>query len=229
MKRLPEIILVFITIYLFFAFAAPVFLKLGMTDVGMGIHSVYRIFCHQRVERSAFFFGEDGIITFYTRDELQERGAIPESNPAVPEPFSERIFGYPFVGNEEVGYKMPLCIRDVPLYLAFGVFGWIYLISARRKKKIKKYPYTLVVVLMVPMIVDGIFQYTAEFLRWGFVPEYYFDNIPKRIITGVLFGIGFAMLIIPNLMESVEMLYNNESESNLKNADNDNEKPEHSK
>ncbi|WKZ31267.1 MAG: DUF2085 domain-containing protein [Candidatus Dojkabacteria bacterium] len=224
MRRLPEILLIFVSIYVLLAFAAPTLLRLGFTDAGMGIHSIYRIFCHQRVERSAFLFGEEGIINFYTRDELQEAGVIPLENPEIPEPFDERFFGYPYVGNSEMGYKMPLCMRDVPLYLAFLIFGWIYLAIARKKKRVKKFPWWMILLFMMPMAVDGVFQYATEFFLVGQLPEAYYDNIPKRIVTGALFGIGFAMIIIPVLLDSLEMLYNNGEDSKLEKNGSGNEK-----
>lgn len=213
MKSLPLILVIFVTVYVGLSFAAPTFLRLGMEDVGMSIHSIYRVFCHQRVERSAFLFGEEGLVKFYTREELQQFGAIPEENPNIPEPFNERLFGYPYVGNSVVGYKMPLCMRDVPLYLAFAIFGWLYLWRIRKGGEIKKYRWWLAVLLMIPMAIDGLFQYSTEFLLPGLISEGYYDNIPKRVVTGALFGIGFAMIILPLLADSVRGLMDTESKS----------------
>ena len=76
-------------------------------------------------------------------------------------------------------------------------------------------------VLMVPMVVDGTFQVVSEVLNLEWVPASYYASIWKRIVTGGLFGIGFALLIFPNMKENAEFLYNDSQRSKLKSGSKD--------
>ncbi len=207
-KYLAEFIWLFLLFYLLTALSPAFFYKAGLDNVGKTIHSVFRIFCHQRVERSPFLFGEKGLINYYSLDELQFIGFIPDKNPHVPEALSETIFAYPYIGNEYLGYKTALCIRDLGIYFFMVIVGGIYLLYANITKKTPHLKWYFIILLMVPMAVDGIFQTFAEFIYISWVPQSYFDDIPKRIITGGLFGVGFAFFVFQNLKENLEIEYN---------------------
>jgi hypothetical protein len=62
------------------------------------------------------------------------------------------------------------------------------------------------------MAIDGVFQTFIEYVELDFVPDAYVDNIAKRIVTGVFFGIGFGLFIIVSLKKSVKVLYNETDE-----------------
>ena len=208
LKRLAELIWLFLFLFLLVSILPAVFMVTGNEKIAKSIHSVYRVSCHQRVERSIFLFGIEGPVNFYTLEELKFLGVIPERNPKVPPAHAEDIFGYPYLGDEVVGYKTALCIRDLSIYSAILITGAIYILWAKKNKKVVKFDWKLILILMIPMMVDGTFQLIAEIFRWEWVPDAYFANNLKRIITGAMFGIGFALLIFPNLMESTELWYN---------------------
>ncbi len=211
-KHFAEFIWVALLTYWLLAILPPFLYKANLDPLANTIHSVYRVFCHQRVERTPFLLGEKGFIKFYSIEELQLSGVIPENNPNVPSVVSDTIFGYPYVGNDYVGYKTALCIRDLGIYTALLITGAIYLIYVKRNKKIPKFKWSLIILLMIPMSVDGMFQLIAEIFEFSFVPDVYFDSYWKRIITGALFGIGFALFIFSNLKESTNLGYNNDDD-----------------
>lgn len=49
-----------------------------------------------------------------------------------------------------------------------------------------KPPYWLMAVIMLPMIADGLIQESTK----------YESTNPRRLITGILFGFGIAMIIL---------------------------------
>lgn len=213
-KYSAEGMLIFLCIYLLGAFTGPLLQKFGHPELGQKVTAIYRVFCHQRVERSMFILGQEGLIRFYSLDELEAKGVIPAENPYVPKALSTSIYGHPYVGNDQVGYKVALCIRDLAIYVALVAFGLIYILKYRISGK--DLPYTfkwgLILALMLPMMLDGGFQLIAEIFDLSWVPDAYFASIWKRIITGGLFGVGFGMLIFPNLISSNNMLYNKQED-----------------
>lgn len=207
-SNFPEILLIIIVFYLAGSFIPPVAYKNGNPELAERVHSVYRFFCHQRVERSPFLLGEKEEIAFYSVPYLQSEEAIPYYNPYVPDRFSTSLFGYKYYGNPEVGYKTALCIRDIALYVGMITGGGYYLVRYRKNRPVKKFNWKLSVALMIPMVLDVLVQMVAEIFSLGFITDSYVDDIPKRVITGILFGVGFALLIFPNLKESIEQDYN---------------------
>lgn len=213
MRFLPEIMLTLFIILFAGAFLSPLLFKLGLDGPAELIQSIYRIFCHQRVERSLFLFGEDKIAAFYSLDELRSLGAIPDYNPYIPLSYaqhSRELYQYPYWGNEQVGYKVAFCIRDVGMYLGIIIGGLSYFIYYHKTKNLKKFKFVYLLILMLPMALDGGFQTLAELFNLNWVSSEYIDNIPKRIITGLLFGLGFSLFVFPLLKENVTMVQKNE-------------------
>ncbi len=199
------IVMLLLTIYATIPLLSPVLLKIGATAPGAAIQKVYSHLCHQRVDRSLFVFAEDSLFAFYTVDELRSKGAVPPdpgSRLAVPD-YREDEYGYPYWGDERVGYKVAYCIRDTALYTGLILLGWILIVYNRifKREFTETVPIAVYAILLMPMVLDGIFQTVVELTNWGLVPDAYIDSIEKRIITGVLFGFGFALYIVRNLSE----------------------------
>lgn len=208
---ITRFMVIFLVVYAILPILSPIAYKVGVPEVGTAIQFVYRIFCHQRVDRSAFLFGEKGLVNFYSITDLKEVGYLPEINPHAPTRSLSRIyFAYPYYGNEEIGYKMPYCIRDFGLYTALAFTAVFSLIYMEKNKKIIKLPWVLLIGLMLPMALDGIFQTYVEIFGFPYLSQdllvAYVVNIPKRVITGALFGIGFGLAVIPLLKESADMI-----------------------
>jgi len=209
LKNITLYMVIFLVTYAALPILSPLMFKIGLNPIGHGIQFIYRVFCHQRVERSAYLFGEGSLVQFYSVDELKEIGAIPNINPYTSmTEWADEFFAYPFWGNDEIGYKMAYCIRDFGLYSALAIASVILYVYMEKKKKIVKFPWQFIVLMLAPMILDGFFQMYVEYVGFPGVSEAlqiaYISNIPKRIITGALFGVGFSFLIIPALKESAE-------------------------
>ncbi len=200
-KYITEVVLFFLFIYAFLPILSPILFSYNPdSELAIGIQKVYSHFCHQRVDRSIFLFGGEDSQFFYSLDELRERNYLPKD--------VEGIFGHTYWGNEEIGYKVAFCVRDVALYSAFVLSGFFLVIYMNRMKKIPRFHWLLLLSLVLPMAVDGVFQTVVSIFEFPWVPEFYMESIAKRIITGVLFGVGVSMWIFTNLKDSSGLRYN---------------------
>lgn len=200
-KYITEIIVVFLCLYALLPFLSPILLLNDSNSaLGQGIQRVYSVLCHQKVERSLFLGGQK---PFYTLKELKNIGYIEED---------KSVYGFPYWGNEQIGYKVAFCIRDVGLYGGLAITSLILVFTM--KNKVRKFSWKLILLLILPMVIDGVFQTLAEIFLFPWVPVAYIEDIPKRIITGLLFGIGSALFLIPNLKESSNISYNKDDKFN---------------
>ena len=178
---------VVLAIYIGLPFLAPVLDKSGHVLAAQIIYSSYRALCHELPQRSYFLFGEK---TVYSLPELVER--VGEDNlPLYPWPS-------PFNGNEQVGYKIALCQRDLAIYgtllLSGLAFGWV----RSRARPISFLIYVLIGVL--PMALDGGSQLVSYL-----VPGLFPGGVPRestwlfRTFTGAMFGWASAWLAFPYL------------------------------
>ncbi|MBD3328983.1 DUF2085 domain-containing protein [Candidatus Dojkabacteria bacterium] len=224
LRKVPEAVTILLIIYALLPVLSPVLFHLKYPVPAQMIQAVYQRFCHQKVERSMFLFAEEeiagktGVVRFYSLEELKAAKAIPLENPHAPV-FSvrETSFGYPYWGNEEVGYKVAYCIRDMALYTAMAVTCVILIIYTKglekAGKKLPRIPVWVYLVLMLPMVVDGLFQTIVEISGGKSNPELqiYVDNIPKRIVTGALFGVGFGIFVIMMLRKAMDYAFEEEA------------------
>jgi uncharacterized membrane protein len=96
------------------------------------IYRSYGFVCHQLAFRSWFLFGEQ---VAYPRVAASVAGiesfgsatGLSEGNSSV-----DMLAARNFIGNDEVGYKVAFCERDVAIYAAILLFGLIYAFSGRR-------------------------------------------------------------------------------------------------
>ena len=176
---------------------APVLLRLGAVWPGLVVNAVYRPLCHQLPHRSWFLFGPRFA---YTLPELVARVGWDE----LPSLSALRDF----VGNEEIGFKISLCQRDVAIYGMILLAGLVYSVLRRRQvpvRPLKWWAYVLVGVL--PMAVDGGYQWltyvVASFLPGlSIVPH---ETTPLlRTITGALFGWATVWLAYPYVEETMD-------------------------
>ncbi len=200
-KNITEIMVVFLFIYAFTPFLSPIFFSFNPDSViAKNIQNIYTLFCHQRPQSSLFLFGGEQSQYFYTLDELKELEIVPEN--------SLVSSGAGYWGNEDVGYKVAFCIRDIGIYSALALMGLFLTIFMNMKCKIVKVHWFLILLLMLPMAIDGILQFIVMFFEISWIPEAYLLSMSKKFITGVLFGIGGALLIFPNLKDASGLGYN---------------------
>jgi uncharacterized membrane protein len=106
-----------------------------------------------------------------------------------------------FQGNEQMGYKVPFCQRDIAIYASMFLFGVIYALSGRR---IKPLPFWWWVVLgLGPVGLDGVSQLLSQFGgAFDFIP--YRESTPLlRTITGALFGFFTGWFGFPIIDETM--------------------------
>ena len=181
------ILTIFITLYTIVPILSPIFLKLGLERPGWWIQTIYRVFCHQRPERSVFLFGSKFT---YSYKELIDNG------------YWVSFFGYPFVGNETIGYKIAFCSRDLFLYGALSISGIFVSIFPKKVDT----PWWISILLISPMLLDGTIQFLSELafitqnsLGIELAKPFYLSNNLTRAITGGLFGIGVGLFIFSQI------------------------------
>lgn len=185
-------------LYVGLPFMAPVFAKSGMMLPAKVIYTVYSPLCHQLAYRSWFLFGEQ---PFYPRELAHIPDVITYEDLTNNSPLDLQA-ARKFIGNENVGYKVALCERDVAIYGAMLLFGILFNITGR---KIKPAPWYLWLIIgLVPIGLDGVSQLTS--IVQGLFPALaiYRESTPfLRTLTGGLFGLMTAWYIYPLIEEAV--------------------------
>jgi len=106
-----------------------------------------------------------------------------------------------FLGNEQMGYKLTVCERDVSIYWGFLVFGVIYSVPVVRRK-LRPIPILLFLVIgLGPIGLDGFSQLLGypPFNWWP--PR---ETTPLlRVVTGFMFGLTTAWLGYTNIEDSM--------------------------
>ena len=153
---------------------APVLMDAGLTVPAKVIYTIYRPACHQRPERSYFYGGPQAI---YSVEELDAAGL--DTNPLARE-----------LGNEELGWKVAFCERDVAIYGSILLMGLVYAVFRKylRGRRMRVLHFAL---FLVPMAIDGVLQ------LFGI----YESTWLMRSLTGAIFGIGAVLFAYPYVDE----------------------------
>jgi uncharacterized membrane protein len=177
---------------------APVFMHYNAVGPAKVIYALYKPFCHQLGFRSVFLYGEQW---FYPR-ELAHLAGYKTYEMITGQDEIDVLEARKFIGNDEAGYKIAFCQRDLAIYGSLWLFSIIYMISGR---KIKSIPwYIWVIIGIVPIGLDGISQLPAlvsDTLAAWFPAR---ESVPSlRFITGFLFGFTTGWYLFPMLEESM--------------------------
>jgi uncharacterized membrane protein len=151
---------------------APVLMDAGWTGPAKAIYLLYRPACHQRPERSYFYGGPSAV---YTLEELEAAGV--DTNP-----FARAI------GNEEIGWKVAFCERDVAIYGSVFCMGLVYALL-RKQLGARQMRLRTFALFWIPMAIDGTLQ------LFGL----YESTWLARTVTGVAVGIGIVLFAYPYL------------------------------
>ncbi|MAT43728.1 MAG: hypothetical protein CL609_15430 [Anaerolineaceae bacterium] len=196
-------------LYVLMPFVAPALMAIGLSKFGKAIYFVYSFLCHQLPERSYFLFGQK---ISYTLPEIQ----------SVWKNTNNIVILRQFIGNTHMGWKVAWSDRMVSLYTSIWLFGMAWGI---KKNKHKPIPWWGLVLLILPMAIDGTTHMVSDFagIGKGFrdtnvwlanltnykLPfDFYAGdawgsfNAWMRLITGVLFGLGMVGFGFPYLNES---------------------------
>jgi uncharacterized membrane protein len=124
-----------------------------------------------------------------------------------------------FIGNPDFGWKVAWSDRMVSMYTSLLVFAILWQLL---RKRVKRLPFWGLVLLLLPMLLDGITHAISDFsgIGQGFrdsnlwlmsilgndIPRSFYNgdgigslNSWMRIISGVLFGLGVVWFSFPYL------------------------------
>lgn len=184
-RKLLLLLSILVGLYSLFSFLPPILMKSGYSELANKGYQFYEKFCHQRVERSLFLFGEK---SFYSVRKLKEDEYIKIESISNEYP---EYYGHGFNGSKDLGYKVAICIRDIALYSTFAI-SLIFFSLRKREVKISN---LIAYLLIATMIIDIAIQIPLGILHAQGFGLLFIDNIPKRIVTGILAGFGLAVLI----------------------------------
>ena len=189
---------IILALYVFLPILAPVMMKIGQPEPAKTIYKLYRPLCHQLAYRSFFLFGEQA---YYPLDVPAGSDRLSYSQISG-NPADNMQLASKFIGNEQAGFKIALCQRDVAIYGSLLIFVIVFAVTGR---KLKPLAWWLWILLAIgPMGLDGVWQLVSQmqlpFLSWLPVRE----STPfLRVLTGATFGWFTSWFGIPTIEESV--------------------------
>ena len=209
-------------IYVGLPILAPVLMHVGMTGPANLIYRAYSPMCHQLASRSFFLFGDQPAypraITGSSLTPIEAyMPGIPEFANSSPDPAQWSTFLMParaFRGNEQMGYKMAICQRDIGIYLSILIGGLIYGVL-RRRGPVWPLPFWLFLIIgLGPIALDGFSQlFSQMFVGLGI------DSLMRlfplresspllRSLTGAIMGLSIVWLVYPRLDDQFTMTAN---------------------
>jgi uncharacterized membrane protein len=188
-----------IFVYIGLPFLAPVLMKAGATTPANIIYAAYSPLCHQLGFRSFFLFGQQ---PYYPRAAAGVSDALTFGQ-ATGLNENDILAARAFTGNEQLGYKIAVCQRDVAIYIGIIVFGMIYAATGRRLKPLHWILW--LVIGIAPIGIDGFSQLFSQLnlpILSTIFP--YRESTPfLRVLTGALFGLSTAWFGLPYMEESM--------------------------
>jgi uncharacterized membrane protein len=197
-----------VILFLGLPFAAPVLMERGHEGAARAIYKLYSPACHQLAFRSWFLFGDQPYYPL-SATRLPDVHYIEDYVSSLPD-FSglspDENFGAfswaarSFIGNDQMGYKVALCQRDIAIYGGLLLAGLVFgLVRSRLKPLSWK---IFLVAGVMPMMVDGGYQLVAHMVP-GLLGVH--ETIPAlRTLTGFLFGAGLMWLTYPHIQAGMD-------------------------
>ncbi len=185
----------FVFLYVSIPFAAPVLMKNGATRPASLIYRIYSPLCHQLAYRSWFLYGEQPAYPLEIAN--TSLNSYRESTGIHPDDYwGSRAF----IGNEQVGYKVGLCQRDVGIYGGLLLGGLLF---GLLRGHLKPLPIPLWLLLgILPIAIDGGSQFLSAL---PFLSTFIRESTPLlRTITGALFGVTNVWMAYPYVEESMD-------------------------
>ena len=175
-------------------FVAPTLMKLGAPDAARVIYTIFSPFCHQLAFRSWFLFGDQ---LAYPR-ELAGTGVVSyEQATGLSE--LDFVSARRYLGDEQIGYKVALCERDIAIYAGILLAGLLFgLVRSRLKPLPLMYWFILGI---LPIALDGGSQLISQI---GLLSLSARESTPLlRTLTGGLFGMVNVWMAYPHLEASM--------------------------
>lgn len=149
-------------------------------------HDVFVYFCHQKISRSLCLFeGPDG---YFVADCIPQAGVYAADSPRQ---ISTIQGGW-------LGYKFPVCSRDVAIYLAMLIFGLVYPLRYRLENKELPDAVYLIAAL-IPIGIDGGLQLVSNLgFELPIIGMYESTNF-WRVVTGFIAGAVLPFYLLPIL------------------------------
>ncbi len=210
-------------IYVGLPILAPVLMNAGLESPARVIYTMYSPLCHQMSQRSFFLFGDQYAypreiagtdlvpIEAYIGDIEEFQGVTTDNWPT----FFTAARRY--LGDEQLGYKMALCERDIGIYF-FVLVGGLVFAMLRNRVNVRPLPLLLFIIIgLGPIAIDGFSQL---FSYWsapadgsaatgiaatiqGIIPLR--ESTPfLRAFTGAWFGLALVWLAYPHVNESMK-------------------------
>jgi uncharacterized membrane protein len=155
-----------VAVFLGGALAAPLLAALGWQPAADALYTAYHLTCHQWAFRTFFVLGQQPV---YTEQGLADLGTDP----------------FRFVGDQDLGWKIAICERDLAIYIGLLAVGLVY----ARHRHLPPLGFKLYGVLILPMAIDGF----TQLFGWRE------STWQLRVITGLIFGLASAWLVLPRL------------------------------
>jgi len=182
-------------LYVSLPFLAAVFMHAGMNTPARVIYRIYNPLCHQLAYRSWFLFGEQA---YYPLESTNPDVVTYEQVSGLEG--DDLLGARAFIGDEELGYKVALCQRDVAIYASMLAAGLVFAFFRERIKPLPLYAWLLMGIL--PMALDGGTQLLSSLPWLSFSLR---ESTPfLRTITGTLFGVANIWMAYPYLQESMQ-------------------------
>jgi uncharacterized membrane protein len=157
------------------------------------VDSIYKVFsytCHQKMSRSLCLFKNN-------KEALKIENCLEIEGQYIPS--NEDRTTIQTIKDEQIGYKIPICARDIGLYGGMLLSALIYP-KIRKLKEVRVYPPIFFVLALVPMGIDGTVQLISEF---GFLPFVYESTNAIRIATGLIAGVVATFYALPIIMSYI--------------------------
>lgn len=202
-------------------FLAPVAMKLNLKPLGDVIYTMYAPLCHQMAQRSLFLFGDQ---LMYAPDQFP----LELTADLTTDMFLLRQFN----GNELLGWKVAWSDRMVYMYGTTWLAAAMFAVLTRyRHRHIKRISWWLLILLLLPMVVDGLTHMQSDFtggIRGGYrytnewliqligesLPRRFYEgdafgsfNSWMRLISGIGFGLGIIWFTFPALEQEMHTNY----------------------
>lgn len=191
-------------------FLTPLLMLAGFERAANVLYTLYGFTCHQLPDRSYFFGGEmHAFFSTYDLPTLVAHGADATNE------WTLRAFH----GDAVLGYKTAVGFRCIAEYSGVLGMGIAYALL-RQRKRLRPLPWWGLVLMSLPMAIDGTSHLINDITGWGFrdtnawavwltrgaFPADFYTgtelwslNWWLRTITGILFGVGVVWFAYPLL------------------------------